>query len=117
MTPSQKARELLGLCGYTVERVEYDNFHNGRTWKRDFLNFGDFLAFKPRRFILVQATSSTNVSARVNKISAEPRHRLWLKAGGEIVVIGTYPMNRKQPRLVAWVDGEPQERPVLEYLQ
>ena len=79
---------MLEADGYTVGIVEQ---RIPNTWiTRDFLGFADLIAVSPSRGIVaVQATggaSTSNFHARVAKIKAEPRHAIWLAAGGRIQV-------------------------------
>jgi translation initiation factor IF-1 len=57
--------------------------------RQDLFGFIDLLAVDPvgKQTIGVQATAGTNnASARVHKICAEPRARIWLEAGNKIFV-------------------------------
>lgn len=57
--------------------------------RQDFLGFADLIAVADDRGILaVQATSGSNVAARVTKVKAEPRASDWLRSGGRIWVMG-----------------------------
>lgn len=57
---------------------------------RDLWNFADLIAVSPSRGImLVQVTGGPSTSQfhdRVRKVKAEPRHAIWLAAGGRIQV-------------------------------
>ncbi len=59
----------------------------------DAFRFADILVATPleRRITLVQATSLSNVGARVAKIKAKPEAATWIKAGGAIEVWGWGP--------------------------
>ena len=74
--------------GWTVTTVEQRIPHCFIT--RDAFNFADLLAVSASKGImLVQVTggkSTSNFHARVAKIKAEPRHAIWLAAGGRIQV-------------------------------
>ncbi len=82
---SRKALEAAGWTCATVEQTIPHCFI-----KRDCYGFGDILACSPSRGImLVQATghaSTSNLHARAAKTRAEPRHAIWLAAGGRIQV-------------------------------
>ncbi|MSU78914.1 MAG: hypothetical protein EXS16_12565 [Gemmataceae bacterium] len=56
----------------------------------DAFGFADVLVADPleRRITLVQATSLSNVSARVAKIRSKPEAATWIEAGGAIEVWG-----------------------------
>ena len=71
--------------GYIAQTVE--------TWipyasrRRDLFGFGDVLAVGDE-IVIGQSTSRSNVSSRVNKILAEPRAVVCLRAGIRILVMG-----------------------------
>ncbi len=80
--------KLLTAEGWTCAIVEQRIPH---TWiTRDCFSFGDILACSPTKGImLIQVTGSTgggNFSARIAKTKAEPRHAIWLAAGGRIQI-------------------------------
>jgi hypothetical protein len=58
--------------------------------RRDAFGFGDVLAAHPvhKIVMLVQATSATNVSARLSKARAIPELAAWLRSGGTFEVHG-----------------------------
>jgi hypothetical protein len=71
-------------------------------FKRDAFGFGDILAcnsfilsdedgvqvLRLNSIALVQTTTGANLAARITKILAEPRAKVWLVAGGRIIVHG-----------------------------
>jgi hypothetical protein len=105
--------ELLGI----YQAVE--NCDKTRFFKQDFGKVGDHIATGNGRIILIQTTSASNVSARVTKIQQAPFTRTWLeKSGGkgELAVIGWHDDPKKMPRVVAWIDGKPEETTALDWL-
>lgn len=83
--------------GLTCEVAEHYNSFSKK--RNDLMGFCDILclgmdaevptkSFYPFVAIAVQTTSGSNVSARVKKIMAEPRAKLWVKAGNLIEVHG-----------------------------
>ena len=88
MTPTARTLKFLRDAGYTVAIVERWNPH--ARIRQDLFGFADLLAMRGRELLAVQATSTANVSARVKKILAEPRARLWVEPGSQrfIVVVG-----------------------------
>lgn len=56
--------------------------------RKDLFGCLDLVALDGKCICGIQATSGSNVSARVKKIQAEPRAREWLEHGGRIVVMG-----------------------------
>ncbi len=56
---------------------------------RDVYGFGDILACSPSRGVmLVQTTTGAHMANRATKTKAEPRHAIWLAAGGRIQIHG-----------------------------
>lgn len=106
-SPTQRSLKWLRDQGMTAEVVERWNPH--AKVRHDLFGSIDIVALfdspmPPRmcdppafehcwcldqgRTIGVQATSGSNVSARIAKILAEPRMRLWIKCGNRLVVHG-----------------------------
>ena len=93
ITPTTRSIEWLQAYGWTVDVVERRVPHAFIT--HDAFGFGDLLCFKsfPDRgqgpwIALVQTTTGSNMAARRTKILAESRARLWLQAGGRILLHG-----------------------------
>lgn len=81
-----EAIKRLTEQGWTCTLVEQTIPHT--FIKRDAFSFGDILCCSPTRGImLVQATGGGNGSTRAIKIRQEPRHAIWLAAGGRIQVL------------------------------
>lgn len=73
--------------GWTVDVVE--RWLQFCKIRKDFLGCIDMVALHKDRGILgIQATSDSNVNARLVKAKAEPRLRTWLESGGRFCVIG-----------------------------
>lgn len=85
-SPTQRTLALLRKLGYTVAVTERWNAFS-RT-RLDLFGFIDLIAIREGEILGVQATSGTNVSARVEKIRGLTTYREWLLAGGRIIVIG-----------------------------
>ena len=86
MSPTQRSLALLRSRGYLVAVVERWNSFVKR--RQDLFGFIDLLAIKGDELIGVQSTSGSNVSARINKIIAEPNAIVWLSPSRKIVVHG-----------------------------
>ncbi len=88
MTPTELTLKQLRKEGYLVAVVEKWNSHVGI--RQDLFGFGDILAVHPmgKVFMLVQATTNSNVAARLTKSKAVPNLGLWLMAGGVFEVWG-----------------------------
>ena len=88
MTPTARTMAHLRGLGYEVAVVEKWNAYT-RT-RHDLYGFADLLAMRGKELLAVQATSTANVSARVKKILAEPRAKLWVEPGSQrfLTVIG-----------------------------
>ncbi len=86
LTPTQRTLAHLRKEGWTVQVVEKWNAF--AKIRQDLFGCIDLVACRPGMLLGVQATSMTNVSARVTKSLAEPRLLEWLRAGGQFWVIG-----------------------------
>lgn len=99
-SPTQRTLALLKAEGWTAAIVEKWN-----PWakiRQDLFGCIDILAIIPPHSIYakgeikgVQATSSSNHSARVNKSIAIPALKTWLRAGG---VFEVWSWSKKGPR-------------------
>lgn len=86
-SPTARSLEALRKDGYLAERVEQRVPVINTS--RDFLGIIDLIAVKSGCPILgVQATSGSNVAARVRKALASPGLAVWLAAGGVFEVWG-----------------------------
>jgi hypothetical protein len=85
-SPSALTAELLKKDGWLVETTE--RWIPGANIRKDLLGFIDQLCFKDGEVLAVQATSWTNISARVAKITESPNLPLVRKIGWGIWVIG-----------------------------
>ena len=85
-SPTQRSLAFIRANGHTCQVVErWNQFARVR---QDLLGFIDIIAVGPLIGIVgVQATAS-GVSARLEKIYAEPRAREWLASGGRIEIHG-----------------------------
>lgn len=77
---------VLRSDGYTAEVVEYWN--SFAKIRKDLFGVIDIVAVRPGETLGVQTTSYSNISARVNKILAEPKALDWLQAGNRLIVHG-----------------------------
>jgi hypothetical protein len=80
----------------------------GANIRRDLFHVGDVIACHAVRqeLLLVQATSLSNLSARLRKAKEQPELRTWLAAGGKFEVWGWFKRSgRWQVKQVA-VSGE-----------
>jgi hypothetical protein len=89
-TPTARTLDRLKQLGYTAEVVERWLPIPGRQVRRDFLGCIDIIAVGRRdpRILAVQATSLTNVAARVAKARKESRLTAWLQSGAAFQVWG-----------------------------
>ena len=88
MTPTSRSLELLRELGYVPGIVER-RIPGRSNVTVDFFGCVDLIAAHPSGGILaVQATSSSNLAARVTKAAVEPRLAVWLRAGGAFEVWG-----------------------------
>jgi hypothetical protein len=84
---TQRSLKLLREDGYECAIVErWNPFAHIR---QDLFGFIDILCLCPHRGILgVQTTVAGEIKRRREKIAAEPRARMFLAAGGQIVIHG-----------------------------
>jgi len=94
-SPTQRSLEKLRRDGYSCSIVEKwvpstPAGYKGRIIRHDVWNFGDILACKVgvRGALLVQTTTGSNSSARLNKIKGIAEAGIWLAAGNSIEVHG-----------------------------
>lgn len=90
MTPTARTLNLLRRSGYIAAVVERWLPRVER--RQDLFGFADVLAVHPqdRAFLLVQATSASNVASRLTKAKSKPELRDWLRAGGTFEVWGWF---------------------------
>jgi hypothetical protein len=88
LSPTARTLDALRKSGWIACVVE--RFIQQRNIRVDAFGLADVLAAHPRNrtILLVQATSLSNVSARVKKIQGRPEAQAWLAAGGAIEVWG-----------------------------
>ena len=65
------ARKKWRGDGYFVEQAEFISRGGGFTRRHDLFGFTDLVCIKTGKIVLLQVTSWSNVSARVNKIARE----------------------------------------------
>jgi len=90
-SPSAISAEYMREKGYVVETVE--RWIPGANIRKDLFGFGDLLCMHEDSYmplVLVQATSASNVAARVKKIHDSPLLTTVLKHF-KVVVHGTRP--------------------------
>lgn len=86
-SPAQKALKWIRDQGYTADVAEYWNHFARR--RKDLFGFIDIVAAKAGEPLIgIQATSRTNISARVRKIRSIEAHSLWLSSGCRLLVVG-----------------------------
>ena len=100
MTPTSRTLKLLRKENKLAEVVERWNCFTRQ--RKDFLGFVDIIALdiENQKTIGIQCTSTSNMSARVNKILKECKETAlaWLRAGNSIEVIGWAKRGEKNKR-------------------
>jgi hypothetical protein len=86
MTPTQRTLAKLRADGWTTAIVEHWNAH--ARVRQDLFGFIDILALRDGETLAVQATSGSNVAARVAKIAESETAPIVRKAGWRIEVWG-----------------------------
>lgn len=97
MSPTQRTLKHLRENGYLVQVVERWNAFARR--RVDLFGFIDLIAIRESETLAVQATSASNVSARVKKIADHEHVGAVRRAGWRIVVMG-WAKGKREPRVV-----------------
>lgn len=104
-SPTQRSLKHLRDQGYLVAVVEKFNSFTKR--RIDLWGFGDLLAIKGNETMIVQSTSGTNVSARVNKIQLEPAiHSVasfWLESPNRTIQIHGWRKGGPRGKRKTWI--------------
>ncbi len=89
MTPNARSKKFYEGSGYIAEIVEHwSPFPKPWGKRHDLLGIFDLLVLKPGgRAVGVQATTNSNVTARLKKIAESESAKRWKELGGEIIVI------------------------------
>ena len=86
MSPTQRTLRLLRDHGYVAQVVErWNPFAKVR---QDLFGFIDIVAMRSGSLIGVQATTTSNVMARITKIFNDQRSGMWLSTGASLLVVG-----------------------------
>jgi len=86
-SPTQRSLVYLKEQGFVAQVVE--RFNPYAKVRVDLFGFIDIVAVSPFGSIFgIQTTSQENVSTRIKKILAIKEAKIWLEAGGKIVVHG-----------------------------
>lgn len=90
MTPKARTRKHYEDLGFRVaDGEQIIRLPSGRVIRRDLFGMFDLLAIDGDRTIGIQATSGSNIAARVKKLEEHPDLALWCAAlGREAVVMG-----------------------------
>lgn len=93
ISPTQLTLKLLREQGWTVEVVE--KWIPGANIRKDLFGFIDLVALKDDQTLGVQATSYSNISARVKKIESAELLSAVRKASWQVWVIGWRKQNNR----------------------
>lgn len=112
MSPSARTLALLRKNGWTADITE--RFISQTRTRKDLFGCIDIAAVRPGETLGVQATSGSNVSARIKKLQEVPGAKAWLEGNNRLEVHGwrklAKPVGRThwQCRIVelVLVDGE-----------
>ena len=85
-SPTQLSLKLLREQGWLVDVVE--KWIPGANIRKDLYGFGDLLCIKGKDTLVVQTTTASNMSARINKIADHENVRKVREAGWAIHVHG-----------------------------
>lgn len=92
-SPAQLTMRRLRKEGFNVQFCQTWNHYSKRS--NDLLGFIDVLGFIPGLTLAIQATSSSNLAARVKKIKANEKYRWAKEAGWKIQAEGWRLKDRK----------------------
>lgn len=84
-SPTERSLKWLRENGYEPQVVETFNHFNKK--RKDLYGGIDILAINKTETLGVQTTSGTNLRARVKKLIAEPKIRLWLQGPGRTIQV------------------------------
>lgn len=87
-SPTARTLEFLRQCAYTVQVVErFNSFSKKRI---DLYGVIDICAIRHDQKGVwgIQATSTSNIPARIKKSLEEPRLKIWLEAGNRFSCFG-----------------------------
>jgi hypothetical protein len=88
-SPTQRSVALLKERGYLTAIVEKFNPHVGPYGiRQDLFGFGDILALRKDEILLVQTTSGSNVSKRIDKIACSDLYPRVVESGMRVCVHG-----------------------------
>lgn len=93
ISPTQLTLKLLREQGWTVEVTE--KWIPGANIRKDLFGFIDLVALKDGQTLGVQATSYSNISARVKKIESAELLSAVRKASWQVWVIGWRKQNNR----------------------
>ena len=93
MTPTQLTLRYLREHGWLAEVVE--RWVPGANIRKDLFGFVDIVALRDGETLAVQATSYSNISARVNKIADADAVSEVRKANWQIWVVGWRKVNNR----------------------
>ena len=92
-SPTQLTLEKLRADGWLCEVTE--RWNSFARIRQDLYGFVDVLAVREGETLAVQATSYTNVSARIHKISEHDNNGMVRKAGWRVEVWGWHKVNNR----------------------
>lgn len=93
-SPTQLSLKMLRDDGWLVDVTE--RFIPGANIRKDLYGFGDLLAIKPNQILMVQTTTASNMSARINKIADHENVGRVRDAGIMIHVHGWHQDDKKK---------------------
>ena len=97
MTPMSRSLKKLRDEGWIPDVVESYNYFTKK--RKDFFGIGDIAAYRDGQLLLVQATSYSNISARVRKIE-DSEHLDGLRDAGMRIEVWGW---RKDPKKRKWI--------------
>jgi hypothetical protein len=105
VSPTSRSIEFLSKLGFKCLYVEVPNRHlvlpdgSAFTYKSDLFGWCDVLALKPKRRLLVQCTSISNIASRIKKIQCSEWFE-WVKQAEFEVYVHGWETNTPRSRIV-----------------
>ena len=94
-TPTTRTIEWIEQNGYAADVVER---RVTRAVSRDYLGIADVIGVRPGETVAVQATSSSNVAARISKVRESVYLDAMRAAGWRVLVVG-WRRDKDDPRV------------------
>ena len=93
-SPTQLSLKMLRDDGWLADVTE--RWIPGANIRKDLFGFGDIMALKPNQILMVQTTTASNMSARINKIADHENIGMVRESGMMVHVHGWFQDDKKK---------------------